>query len=51
MKSSKEVTISAKVDKEIAVALKKQAKEQEIRFSSYIRRILIKSVEQKKQQK
>lgn len=52
MEASKEVSIQIKVDKKISEALKKAAKEQDYKFSAYVRRILINSLQkEKKEQK
>ena len=50
METSKQVSIQIKVDKKISDALKKAAKEKDYRFSSYIRRILINSLQKEKKQ-
>lgn len=41
MQTNKEVSIQVKVDKKIADQLKKRAKEKEMFFSAYVRRVLI----------
>lgn len=45
METNKEVVVTTRVDKRIVDALKKISKQKEIRFSSYIKRILINEVE------
>lgn len=49
METNKEVTIAVRVDKKIADELKKRAKEKELIFSKYIRRILVSETEKEKQ--
>ena len=41
METNKEVTIAVRVDKKIADQLKRRAKQKELIFSSYVRRILV----------
>lgn len=48
MDSNKEVTITIKVDKKISDQLKRVAKEKDYRFSAYVKRILINSLEKEK---
>lgn len=50
MEKNKQVTIAVKVDKKISDELKRRAKQKEMFFSSYVRRILINET-QKEQQK
>lgn len=45
METNKEVTIAVRVDKKIADELKKRAKEKELRFSAFVRRILVSETE------
>lgn len=40
METNKEVTIAVRVDKKIADDLKRRAKQKEVLFSSYVRRVL-----------
>ena len=49
--TNKEVTISTKVDKKIADELKKIAKQKQIRFSSYVKRVLVADIEKQNQKK
>lgn len=48
MDTNKEVIITTRVDKKIADQLKKVAKQKQIRFSSYVRRVLINSLDEEK---
>ena len=48
METNKEVTITIKVDKKVSDQLKKRAKEKEVIFSKYVKRILINSLEKEK---
>ena len=41
METNKEVTIAVRVDKKIADQLKRRAKQKEVLFSSFVRRILV----------
>ena len=45
METNKEVTISVRVDKRIADELKRRAKQKELIFSKYVKRILTSEVE------
>lgn len=52
MDTYKEVTIAIKVDQKIADQLHRRAKEKEVIFSKYVRRILTNQIEKKdKEQK
>ena len=48
---NKEVSIQVKVDKRIADDLKKRAKQKEMFFSSYVRRILVNQTKKEQKQK
>ena len=48
MQVNKEVTIAIKVDKKIADQLKRQAKQKDVIFSRYVRRILVNKAERSK---
>ena len=50
METNKEVTIQIRVDKKVSDALKKEAKDRDYRFSAYVRRILINSLDKEKKQ-
>ena len=45
MNTNREVIITTRVDKRIADALKKIAKQKQIRFSSYVKRVLVAETE------
>ena len=51
MQTNKEVTISVRVDKKIADQLKKRAKQKEMFFSSYVRRVLTNQTKKERKQK
>ena len=51
MQTNKEVTIAVKVDKKIADDLKKRAKQKQILFSSYVRRVLTNEAKKEKKYK
>lgn len=45
MQTQKEVTVSVRVDKKIADQLKRRAKQKELIFSKYVKRILVNELE------
>ena len=51
MQINKEVIITTRVDKKIADQLKRKAKQKEIIFSKYVKRVLINEAEKKDEQK
>lgn len=50
MQTNKEVIITTRVDKKIADELKKIAKQKQIRFSSYVKRVLVADVQKQKKE-
>ena len=50
MQFNKEVIITTRVDKKVADELKRIAKQKQLRFSSYVRRVLVAETEKKKEQ-
>ena len=48
MQEKKQVSIQVKVNKQIADQLKVIAREKQLRFSSYVKRILVNEVEKQK---
>ena len=51
MQTNKEVIITTRVDKKIADQLKRKAKQKEIIFSKYVKRVLTNEAEKKDEQK
>lgn len=49
MQKNKQVSIQVKVDKKIAEQLHKRAKQKELIFSKYVKRVLINEAEKEKQ--
>ena len=50
MQTNREVIITTRVDKKIADELKRIAKQKQIRFSSYVKRVLVAETEKSKKE-
>lgn len=51
MQNKKEVIVTTKVEKNIADELKKIAKQKDLRFSGYVKKVLTTQIERQKQMK
>lgn len=51
MQNNKEVIVTTKVEKKIADELKKIAKQKDLRFSGYVKKVLTTQIERQKQMK
>lgn len=50
MQTNREVVITTRVDKKIADELKRIAKQKQLRFSSYVKRVLVAETEKQKKE-